>query len=137
LNGSGKRRAEVDKKTRITQRKVEIAMTTTSKDLIDRFTAEAQRFKRLALVVVLEDQARLMWSQGPNLRIRLDSYLEAGGLPIGTIGYLDEPDEFQFRVEVLKELSDVPFIKKHLAALLDEIKAEWVEMQNAKTWARD
>lgn len=107
-------------------------MMTTSKDLIDRFTAEAQGFKRLALVVVLEDQARLMWSQGPNLLVRLDRYLEAGGLPIGTIGYFDEPDQAQFRIEVLKELSDVPLIKKHLAALLERIKAEWIEMQNAK-----
>jgi hypothetical protein len=104
-----------------------------SKDLIDRFTAEAQQYKRLALVVVLEDEARLMWSDGPNLLVRLDSYLEAGGLPIGTIGYVDSPDQMQFRVNVLDELGDIPLIKKNLGDLLGWIQSEWVQSKNGKT----
>jgi hypothetical protein len=104
-----------------------------SKDLIDRFTAEAQQYKRLALVVVLEDEARLMWSDGPNLLVRLDSYLEAGGLPIGTIGYVDSPDQMQFRVNVLDELGDIPLIKKNLGDLLGWIQSEWVQSKNVKT----
>jgi hypothetical protein len=107
-------------------------MMTTPKDLIDRFTAEAQQFKRLALVVIFTDEARLMWSNGPNLLVRLNSYIEAGGLPIGTIGYVEAPGQFQFCVKVLDELCDVPLIKKHLGALLDRIKAEWVQAQGAE-----
>jgi hypothetical protein len=105
----------------------------TSKDLIDRFTAEAQQYKRLALVIVLEDEARLMWSDGPNLLVRLDSYIEAGGLPIGTIGYVDAAQQFQCSVKVLDELGDIPLIKKNLGALLDRIQAEWVQSHREKT----
>jgi hypothetical protein len=105
----------------------------TSKELIDRFTAEAQQYKRLALVVVLEDEARLMWSDGPNLLVRLNSYIEAGGLPIGTIGYVDSPDQLQFSVKVLEELGDIPLIKKNLGNLLDWIQLEWVQSQRVKS----
>jgi hypothetical protein len=105
----------------------------TSKDLIERLTTEAQQFKRMALVVVLQDEARLMWSDGPNLLVRLDSYIEAGGLPIGTIGYMDTPEQFQCSVKVLDELGDIPLIKKNLGALLDRIQAEWVQSQRVKT----
>jgi hypothetical protein len=106
---------------------------TTSKDLIERFTAEAQHFKRLALVVVLEDEARLMWSNGPNLLVRLDSYIDAGGLPIGTIGYVEAPEQFHCSVKVLDELGDIPLIKKNLGDLLDQIRAEWVQSHQEKT----
>jgi hypothetical protein len=105
----------------------------TSKDLIDRFTAEARNFKRLALVVLLEDEARLMWSDGPNLLLRLNSYIEAGGLPIGTIGYVDAAEERHFHVNVLQELAEIPLIKKSLASLLDRIQEEWVQSHAVKT----
>jgi hypothetical protein len=105
----------------------------TSKDLIERLTAEAQQFKRMALVVVLENEARLMWSDGPNLLVRLDNYIEAGGLPIGTIGYVDTPGEVQCSVKVLEELGDIPLIKKSLGALLDRIQAEWLHSQRMKS----
>jgi len=101
----------------------------TSKDLIQRFTADARQYKRLALVVVLENEARLMWSDGPNLLVRLESYIEAGGLPIGTIGYVGTPEQFQCIVKVLDELGDIPSIKKSLGALLDRIQAQWVQSQ--------
>jgi len=101
----------------------------TSKELIDRFTAEAQQYKRLALVVVLEDEARLMWNDGPNLLVRLESYIEAGGLPIGTIGYVGTAEQFQCIVKVLDELGDIPSVKKSLDALLNRIQAEWVQSQ--------
>jgi hypothetical protein len=101
----------------------------TSKELISRFTTEAQQYKRLALVVVLEDEARLMWSDGPNLLVRLESYIEAGGLPIGTIGYVGTPEQLQCIVKVLDELGDIPSIKKSLDALLNRIQAEWVQSQ--------
>jgi hypothetical protein len=104
----------------------------TSKDLIARFTAEARQFKRLALVVLVEDEARLMWSDGPNLLLRLNSYIDAGGLPIGTIGYVDAPDRFQVSVKVLEELADIPLIKKSLTALLDRIQEEWVRSHSVK-----
>jgi hypothetical protein len=107
----------------------------TSKDLIERLTAEAQQFKRMALVVVLEDEARLMWSDGPNLLVRLDNYIEAGGLPIGTIGYVDTPDEVQCSIKVLEELGDIPLIKKSLGALLDRIQTEWLHSQRIKSQA--
>jgi hypothetical protein len=98
---------------------------TTQKDLIDRFAAEAQKYKRLALVVILGDEATLMWNDGPNLRIRLNSYIEAGGLPIGTIGY----DAGQYEVKVLDELADIPSVRKQLSALLYTVKAEWMGSQ--------
>lgn len=104
-------------------------MRKTPADLIDRFTAQAKEFKRLALVVVLGDQARLMWSDGPNLRVRLNGYIEAGGLPIGTIGYVEASGQLQFYVKVLEELGDIPFIRKHLGSMLQRIKMQWLESQ--------
>lgn len=68
-----------------------------------------------------------MWSDGANLRLRLNSYIEAGGVPIGTIGYIEARNRMECHIKVLDELSEVPSIKAHLTRLLHEIQARWME----------
>jgi len=104
-------------------------MTKPADDIVDRFTAEARSFTRLALVVIVGNEARLMWSDGANLRMRLNGYIEAGGLPIGTIGYVEARNQLECHLKVLDELSEIPFIKAHLTRLLNEIQARWMESQ--------
>ena len=96
----------------------------TTRDLIQELCAEGNRLELAALVVAVGHHTDLVYHADPDPLTRLNHLLQAGGRPVGIIGYRTSDGKARFSTRPLQECADEAWVARYLQAVVEAVFEE-------------
>ncbi len=108
-------------------------MARTTKDLIEELNRESKKFNSLALVVGFEKGSDFVYASDENSLEKLNGLIEAGGEPIGIIGFTLDSNIGTIYARALQEYQDKEWVHGYLGEMVEAIGQGIIASGKAKS----